>query len=153
MPDWKTLILLTPLRRYGDCGLLLLRLLVGAFLVWGVSDNIFSHERMLEFEAFLGRSGFPVPRIMAPLSVWAQFLVGLGFIAGLLTRWAGALCAINFMVALVMVDAASGIRGAFPSACLTAIGTYLALHGAGRYSLDRLLETRPAGGWTAGNSR
>lgn len=142
MPDLKTLILLTPLGRYADCGLLLLRLLVGSFLVWGVSDNIFSHERMGEFEAFLGQFGFPAPHLMAPLSVWAQFLVGLGFITGLLTRWAGILCVINFIVALVMVDAALGIRGAFPSACLIAVGVYLALQGAGRYSLDRLLESR-----------
>jgi putative oxidoreductase len=135
------LLLLTPLYRYADCGLLLLRLLVGAFLVWGVSDNIFSHERMQEFASFLGQFGFPVPHIMAPLSVWAQFLVGLGFMAGLLIRWAGIICALNFTVAIVMVDAAGGIRGAFPSACLTAIGIYLALHGAGRFSLDYLLES------------
>jgi putative oxidoreductase len=142
MPDLKPLILLTPLYRYADCGLLLLRLLVGAFLVWGVWDNIISQERMGEFEAFLRQFGFTAPHLMAPLSVWAQFLVGLGFITGLLTRWAGILCAINFLVALVMVDAAGGIRGAFPSASLTAIGIYLALHGGGRYSLDRLLESR-----------
>jgi putative oxidoreductase len=143
MPDWKTLILLTPLHRHADCGLLLLRLLVGAFLVWGVWDNIISQERMGEFEAFLRQFGFTAPHIMAPLSVWAQFLVGLGFITGLLARWAGILCAINFLVALVMVDAAGGIRGAFPSACLVAIGIYLTLHGAGRYSLDHWLKSRP----------
>lgn len=136
------MLLLTPLRRYADCGLLLLRLLVGTFLVWGVSDNVFSPERMQEFAAFLGRFGFPLPQLMAPLSVWAQLLAGLGFITGLLTRWAGILCAINFIVALVMVDAATGIRGAFPSACLVAIGIHLALQGAGRYSIDYRLESR-----------
>lgn len=124
---------------------MLLRLLVGSFLVWGVSDNIFSHEHMQEFAAFLGQFGFPAPQLMAPLSVWTQFLVGLGFITGLLTRWAGIFCVINFIVALVMVDAASGIRGAFPSACLIAIGCFLALHGSGRYGLDRLLESEHKG--------
>lgn len=138
----RGIFFLTPLSAYSDFGLLLLRLLVGAFLVWGVSDNLFSQERMREFAAFLSQSGFAVPHIMAPLSVWAQFLIGLGFVTGLLTRWAGILCAINFTAALVMVDAATGIRGAFPSACLTAIGIYLALRGAGRYSLDRWLESR-----------
>jgi putative oxidoreductase len=142
MVNPKHLILLTPLQRHADCGLLLLRLLVGCFLVWGVADNIFSAARMQEFAAFLGQSGFAIPHIMAPLSVWAQFLVGIGFIAGLLTRWAGIICAINFIVAIVMVDAAAGIRGAFPSACLTAIGIYLALRGAGRYSADHVLESR-----------
>src|SRR5690606_8691826 len=86
--------------------------------------------------------GFPVPEIMARLSVWAQFSVGLAFITGLLTRWAGLLCTVNFIVALVMVDAAGGIRASFPSACLIAVGIYLALHGAGRFSLDHVLESK-----------
>ncbi len=44
-----------------------------------------------------------------------------------------------------MVDIHSGIRGAFPSACLVLIGLYFATHGAGRFSLDRVLESRLAG--------
>lgn len=79
---------------------------------------------------------------MAPLSVWAQFLVGVGFVLGLLTRWAGLLCAVNFTVALVMVDAAGGIRAAFPSTCLVLIGLLLASHGAGRWSVDHWLQRR-----------
>jgi putative oxidoreductase len=136
------LLLLPFLRRYADAGLLLLRLMVGAFLVWGVIDNIISRERMQEFVDFLAHFGFPVPEIMARLSVWAQFSVGLAFITGLLTRWAGLLCTVNFIVALIMVDAAGGIRASFPSVCLIAVGIYLALHGAGRFSLDHVLESR-----------
>lgn len=140
-PRLANLLLLTPFRPYADAGLLLIRVTVGAFLVWGVFDNIVSHERMQEFVDFLAHFGFPVPEVMARLSVWAQFSVGLAFIAGLLTRWAGLICAINFIVALVMVDAAGGIRASFPSACLILIGIYLALYGAGRFSLDYLLES------------
>lgn len=137
-----TFIRLTPLERYADLALLLMRAAVGAFLVWGVMDNIVDAGRMREFEAFLEQFGFPAPGFLAPISVWAQCLVGLGFIAGLLTRWAGIVCAINFIVAIVMVDAHSGIRAAFPAACLVLIGLYLATHGPGRYSLDRLLEEK-----------
>lgn len=132
-------IFLSHLQRYGDCALLLLRVFVGIFLVWGVWDNITSAERMQEFVGFLTKFGFPAPGFMARLSVWAQFAVGLGFIAGLLTRWAGVICAINFAVAVVMVDRFAGIRGAFPSLCLIAIGLYLATYGAGRFGLDSLL--------------
>lgn len=136
----KRLLLLTHLRRHDDFGLLLLRLMVGAFLVWGVADNIASAERMHEFERFLAKYKFPWPAVMARLSVWVQFAVGIGFIAGLFTRWAGWLCVINFIVAIVMVDRFGGIRGMFPAACLVFIGLYLGLHGAGRFGLDRFFE-------------
>lgn len=133
----RRLLLLAPLQRFDDAALLLLRVLVGAFLVWGVADNLVSAERMHEFRDFLAGAGFIWPGFMARLSVWAQFLVGVAFILGLATRWAGLVCAINFVVAIVMVDVAGGIRGMFPSACLVLIGLYLATHGAGRFSLDR----------------
>lgn len=139
MRDW---IWLPMLARFSDGSLLLLRLLVGGFLIWGVQDNLLSAERMAEFEQFLARFGFWQPQWMAPLSVWVQFLVGCGFVAGLLTRWAGLLCVANFVVAIVMVDAAGGIRAAFPSACLVVIGLYLATHGGGRYAVDRWLFPR-----------
>ncbi|WP_372625138.1 DoxX family protein [Falsiroseomonas sp.] len=88
-------VLLTPLYLHGDAALLLLRVVVGAFLVWGVADNVQSAERMDEFAAFVASFGFPAPELMAPLSVWAQFGVGTAFVLGLLTRWAGVICAVN----------------------------------------------------------
>lgn len=132
---WMTL---EPLRRGEDAALLLMRLVVGTFLIYGVWDNIVSAERMAEFVGFLGKFGFPAPELMAPLSVWAQFLCGVAFITGLATRWAGLICAFNFVVAIAMVDHHQGIRGSFPSACLVVIGLLLATHGAGRWAADRL---------------
>jgi putative oxidoreductase len=123
--------------RYGDAALLAARVLVGAFLIWGVADNILSAERMREFERFLAGHGFPAPGLMAPLSVYAQAAVGLGFILGLGTRWAGLVCAFSFLVAVVMVDAKAGIRSAFPATALILFGLLFAALGAGRYALDR----------------
>jgi putative oxidoreductase len=137
-------LLLAPLRRFEDVALLLMRLVTGVFLVWGVQDNLTSAERMLEFEQFLARFGFAAPAFMARLSAWAQFLVGVAFIAGFLTRWAGIVCAMNFVVAIVMVDAQGGIRASFPSACLVVIGLYLACRGAGRISVDHVFAKREA---------
>ncbi len=134
------MIFLSPLKRLSDPALLLLRLMVGAFLVWGVWDNISSPAHMAEFVAFLRKFGFPAPELLAPLSVYAQFSVGLAFILGLFTRWAGVICAINFVVAIAMVDRFGGIRGSFASACLVLIGLYLATYGAGRFGFDRLFE-------------
>lgn len=123
----------------GDAALLAARLVVGGFLIHGVWDNIVSTARMAEFARFLGAHGFPVPHLMAPLSVAAQFAGGLGLALGLFTRGAGLLVAANFVVALAMVDAALGVRGAYPSASLVVLGLILASVGPGRIALDSVL--------------
>lgn len=135
----RKFLFLNSAQQFGDFALLLLRLFVGLFLIWGVWDNITSTERMHEFAQFLGKHGFPSPAILAPVSVYAQLAIGVGFVLGLFTRWAGILCVINFVVAIAMVDRFGGMRGVFPSGCLVAIGLYLATHGAGRFSVDAAL--------------
>lgn len=137
------LLTLQPLSRGADAALLLVRVTLGAFLIYGVWDNIVSAERMAEFAGFLAKFGFPAPQFMAPLSVCAQFLCGVAFILGVATRWAGLVCAFNFSVAIAMVDHLGGVRASFPSACLVVVGLYLATHGAGRLAIDNLLVRRP----------
>jgi putative oxidoreductase len=136
----RKLLFLNSAQRFGDFALLLLRLFVGLFLIWSVWDNITSSGRMAEFADFLAKNGFPSPKVLAPLSVYAQFLAGCGFVLGLFTRWAGILCVITFTVAIVMVDRHLGFRGTFPSGCLVLIGLYLATHGAGRFSIDAAMK-------------
>ena len=120
----RKLLFLNPAQRFGDFALLLMRVFIGLFLIWGVWDNIVSSERMQEFAAFLDKYDFPSPRILAPLSVYVQLAVGVGFVVGLFTRWAGILCVITFVVAIAMVDQRAGCavfspRGAWwPSACI-----------------------------------
>jgi len=146
----RKLVFLPAAQPFGDFALLLMRLFVGFFLVWGVWDNITSTERMQEFTGFLTKFGFTRPEVLAPVSVYLQFLIGLGFIFGLFTRWAGVFCAIHFAIAIAMVDRFGGMRGIFPSGCLIAIGLYLATYGAGRLSIDAVLRAnempRTAGG-------
>jgi len=137
--DW---LLLTPLARFGDLGLLLLRWVTGAFLIWQSHDNVFSAARMAEFEAFLDRFGFVAPEVMAPLCVWAQFLCGLALIAGVLTRWAGLVTAFVFLVAVWMVHWPQDFPGWWPALILIFLGLLFATQGAGRYSLDRGIERR-----------
>jgi putative oxidoreductase len=132
----RKFLFLSSAQRFSDFALLLLRLFVGLFLVWGVWDNITSTTRMHEFAAFLGKHGFPSPQIFAPVSVYLQLAIGAGFMLGLFTRWAGIFCAIHFAVAIVLVDRFGGMRGIFPSGCLVLIGLYLATYGAGRFSVD-----------------
>ena len=149
----RKLLFLGSAQSFADLALLLLRLFVGLFLIWGVWDNITSSERMLEFTAFLGKHGFPNPRLMAPLSVYLQFAIGLGFVLGLFTRWAGIFCAIHFAIAIAMVDRLGGMRGIFPSGCLVGIGLYLATYGAGRFSVDAALRANEVPRSTAGSVR
>jgi putative oxidoreductase len=135
----RHLLFLNPAQRFGDFALLLLRLFVGLFLIWGVWDNITSAERMHEFTSFLAKYKFPSPTILAPVSVYLQLLIGLGFVLGLFTRWAGIACVVHFAIAIVMVDRFGGMRGIFPSGCLMGIGLYLATYGAGRFSVDAVM--------------
>jgi putative oxidoreductase len=136
----RKFLYLSGAQRFGDFALLLMRLFVGLFLIWGVWDNITEASRMQEFVEFLRQHGFPSPRLLAPVSVYLQFVIGVAFVLGLFTRWAGILCIIHFAVAIAMVDRFGGMRGVFPSGCLIAIGLYLATHGAGRFSLDASLK-------------
>jgi putative oxidoreductase len=133
---------LEALARWSDAALLLTRLVIGAFLVWGVWDNIVSAERMREFEGFLAAQGFPMPAFCAQLSVWAQFACGVAFVLGGFVRWAGLLCIVNFVVALAMVDAARGLRASFPALALVLFGLLFATLGAGRFSVEALWARR-----------
>ncbi len=137
--DW---VLLTPLARFGDLGLLALRLVTGAFLLWQSHDNVFSAGRMAEFERFLGQFNFPMPGVMAPLCIWAQFLCGIALILGLLTRWAGLVTGFVFVVAVWMVHWPQDFPGWWPALILVFLGFLFATLGAGGYALDRLIERR-----------
>ena len=146
----RKLLFLNSAQRFADFALLLLRVFVGIFLLWNVWDHITSTERMHEFVEFLRKHRFPSPEILGPVSAYLQLAIGAGFIAGLFTRWAGIFCALNFAIAIAMVDRFEGMRGVFPSGCLVFIGLYLATYGAGRLSVDAALRAndlpRSAGG-------
>ncbi|HEY0445819.1 MAG TPA: DoxX family protein [Allosphingosinicella sp.] len=136
------LLLLTPLARLGDLGLLLLRLVTGAFLIYQSHDNVFSAARMDEFVKFMGQFNFVSPELMAPLSVYWQFAAGIGFVLGLLTRWLGLITALNFAVAVWMVHWAQDFPGWWPALILVFLGLLFGTIGAGRYSLDALIGRR-----------
>lgn len=135
--------MLSGLSRFHDLALLALRLFLGAFLIYGVWDNITSAERMAEFEQFLTSIRCPLPALSAPVSVSAQFIVGMLLIPGLWTRWAGLLLAANFVVAVVLLaGVGQNFRQLYPPAILIFVGLFLATGGAGALSLDRALKGR-----------
>ncbi len=133
-------LFLNDLKGGTDLALLALRLFLGAFLIYGVWDNIVSAERMAEFVSFLTGLNCPLPEIAAPVAVWAQFAVGVLLIPGLLTRWAGIVLAINFVVAVALIaPTGASFRDLYPPAILIFIGALFATQGAGRLSADAAL--------------
>ena len=135
----RDIFFLEGLRKFADLGLLLLRLLTGAFLVYGVLDNVVSAGRMEEFSAFLKSNNFPEASVMAPISVYTQLICGVALTLGVLTRWAGIVIAIHFVIALVMVHWSQDFRGWWPAIVLVGIGLQYSLTGAGSISVDALI--------------
>lgn len=123
--------------RRANFGLLILRLVTGGHLLYMTQDNVRSWARMLEFRDFLALHGFAFPLVCAVVSVAAQF-VGGGLLAfGLYTRVAALVLAVNFAVAIWMVDARQPYPAAFAALSLVAAALCLMFTGPGRWSLDR----------------
>ena len=134
------------LERHREHGPLFIRLVVGARLIWGTQDNVFSWERMREFSGFLEQHGVPFPLPGAVLSVALQFLGGILVTLGLWTRAAGALIAVHFVAALWIAHRGDSFLNMYDALVMLASGLFLLLHGAGKLSLDDLRggpSTRP----------
>ena len=138
MADFRRLLFLSDNERFADVGLLALRWVTGAFLIYQSHDNVLSAARMNEFEGFMTQFGFVYPELMAPLSVYFQFAAGIAFILGLFTRWFGLITAFNFIVAVWMVHWNDPVPGIWPAAILVFLGLYFGLRGSGRYGLDAM---------------
>ena len=130
---------MAPLDRFRDDAPLLLRLFLGTFLIYMSHDNVFSSARMDEFEAFLGHNGFPLPALAARVSVYAQFAGGILILLGLFTRWAAAVMVVNFVVAVAGVHLGTPFRTFLEPLAMLSCSAFLAIAGAGRISLDRVI--------------
>lgn len=112
------------------------------FLIYGVQDNIFSWERMLEFKDFLEAHGMPLPLFSACLSVYVQFFCGIMLLLGAAVRLAGVLMILNFTVAILLVHLGQTFQQFYPAAQLIAVGFFFLFHGAGPVSVDAYWEKR-----------
>jgi putative oxidoreductase len=115
---------------------LFLRLFLAAVLIYGTQDNVFSHERLLEFRDFLKQNGFPYPLASAYLSAYVQFLTGLLLLVGFQTRCAAAVVVVNFVVALLMVHVGLPFSANIAPMAMLVLGLFFVLYGAPHYSLD-----------------
>src|SRR5918997_3613358 len=131
-------------RRRAEYGPVFIRLVVGWMLIWGTQDNVFSWERMLEFEKFLRDRGTPFPLIAAHLSVYTQLVCGVLVILGAAVRVAAVPLVINFVAAILIAHLGDTFAGAFPALVMLASALFFLFHGAGRLSVDEALERRGA---------
>ena len=119
------------------------RLVVGyVFLLsgWGKLNNLPAMiERFTEW-------GIPYPHILTPFVSGVEFFGGLLLMVGLLTRIAGGALAVVMVVAILSakladVDSLETLLG-FEESTYFAVFTWLAIAGAGKASLDYLIERR-----------
>lgn len=128
--------------RYKDYGAVFLRLLIGSFIIYGVQDNVFSREHMEEFAAFLQKRNVPFPFFAAVLSAYTQFVCGIMILLGAWIRLAAIPFIINFIAAVVIAHLGDTFRGMFPALMMIAAGFFFLFYGAGKLSVDELLQRR-----------
>ncbi|HEX8147570.1 MAG TPA: DoxX family protein [Pyrinomonadaceae bacterium] len=128
--------------RHREKGAFFVRLAVGFILVYGTQDNVFSHERMIEFRDFLAARRVPFPLFSAYLSAYAQFSCGILYVLGLFVRPAAAVMVINFVAALVIAHLDAPLDAARLALCMLFSSLFLLFHGAGALSLDDHLSRR-----------
>jgi putative oxidoreductase len=101
--------------------------------------------------------GIPAPHLLAPFVSGVEFLGGLFLLLGLLTRISAGALGITMIVAIKSakwadVDSLETLLG-FDETEYLALFLWLAIAGAGTFSIDRLLERRAAGGASVPGTR
>jgi putative oxidoreductase len=129
-------------RQQIDAALLVLRLFLGIVLIYGTQDNVFNHERMLEFRDFVAAHRFPAPLFSAYLSAYAQFICGILIVLGLMTRAAALVMVMNFVMALGMVHWGLPFTANISPLAMLFNSLCLVISGAGAHSGDGYIERR-----------
>lgn len=124
--------------RRKDYGAFFLRVLIGWRLVDGTQDNVFSWDRMLEFRDFLNQQEVVYPLVAAIVSVYAQFICGILYIAGLFIRPAAIVMIINFTVAFFLVHVGTSFQQSFEVLTMLFGSVFFLFHGAGKMSLQSI---------------
>lgn len=122
--------------------MIFLRLLIGAFIIYGVQDNVFSDEHMKEFAVFLQQRNVPFPLLSAFLSAYTQLVCGIMILLGAWIRLAAIPFIINFIAAVLIAHLGDTFRGMFPALMMIAAGFFFLFNGAGKLSVDEMLEKR-----------
>ena len=146
----RKFLFLNSAQRFSDFALLIQRLFVGLMLVSGVWGIVTRSELMREQAAYLAKQGFFAPELLAPVLAYLTLCVGIAFVVGLVTRWAGILCVLLMSLGFALINPHYGKTALLNAGLVLVIGLHLATYGAGRFSVDALLRAndlpRPGGG-------
>lgn len=127
-----------------DFALTILRVTTGATFVAHGAQKLFVYGFAGVTGAF-GQMGIPLPGVAGPATALVEFFGGIALIVGLLTRLAGFGLGVTMLGAIGLVHLSAGFFAPngveFPLALLAATAT-LVLAGAGRFSLDALIDRR-----------
>ena len=120
-------------------GLLILRIFIGARILYGVIDNVINWDKMNEFAQFLSQYKFPFPIVSAITSVAIQLFCGFLILIGWQTKWSSLLLILNFLIAIIMVHFPNNdsIEVMTPALAMLFISAALMFTGAGKYSVDK----------------
>ena len=131
-----------------SCQPLPLRILLGiGFLVHG-APKLFSAAEHAGFAGMLQQLGIPAAGFLAWVVGFVEFFGGIALAFGLFARLAGAAIFGDMMIAIITVTWANGINatggksGYELNLALGVLALMVAFFGAGRVSVDALLERR-----------
>ncbi len=134
----------TALSRSQGWGITVLRLAVGVVFLMHGGQKLYVMG-FAGVAAFIGSLGIPAPALAAPLVTLVELLGGLALVLGLYARWAGALLAMDMLVAILVVHLPNGFflpKGFEFALTLLAANLALVLLGSGEASVDGLLQRR-----------
>jgi putative oxidoreductase len=137
---WPMTGLAAAVDRYAEYNTLFLRLALGIVMVYHGLDKV---GGVGGFAGQLDSMGIPVAIVFAWIVTIVELVGGLAILAGVLTRYAAVLFAVDMAVATVLVHLPNGFSaydgGYELTLVLFLVSIALALQGAGPLSLEREL--------------